>query len=64
MVTAEGIFERDFCEFLIVGFSFEELVDAKQRMLQFRSYTKLDGELKAIVKEYKSSTTHKRYWKS
>ena len=48
-----NIFERDFCEFLIVSFSFEELVDAKQMMLQFRSYAKLDGAAKSIVKEYK-----------
>jgi ABC-type sugar transport system permease subunit len=28
-------------------------VDAKQMMLQFRSYAKLDGAAKSIVKEYK-----------
>jgi hypothetical protein len=55
-----NMYNRDFVEYLIISYDYEELLEAKENMIECGAYKKLDGISKRIASEYKSQFNSQR----
>jgi hypothetical protein len=48
-----NLYSRDFVEYLIISYDYEELLEAKEKMIKCGAYKKLHGVSKRIASDYK-----------